>query len=283
MLDLISTMVRQPSGQSAMTSARRPLARVNSGIVTCPSCANRRRTPRWMPAATGDWRRSAAGRGTLAERSSRAIRESDLRRQVRPLRGAPQGRQMSRQPRPSAITMAAPFSAIIIVGELVLPEVMRGIAEASMTRKPFDAAHPQALVEHGRGIVRRCPSSPSRRDGRSSCRCRPPLRAARRPSSRSAPGPVLLRPEARERRLRDDAARQPQRIDRDPPVLLRREIVRADRRRLCADRRSTAWTLPRLDGLRLQTLAVKAPKGCRPSPHLSSESGWKWNSRLAVA
>ena len=43
------------------------------------------------------------------------------------------------------------------------------------------------------------------------------------------------------------------------------------------------WTLPRLDGRRLQTLAVKAPNGCRPSPHLSSESGWKWNSRLAVA
>ena len=31
--------------------------------------------------------------------------------------------------------MAAPFSPIITVGELVLPEVMRGIAEASITRK----------------------------------------------------------------------------------------------------------------------------------------------------
>jgi hypothetical protein len=32
--------------------------------------------------------------------------------------------------------IAAPFSAIIIVGALVLPDVMRGIADASATRKP---------------------------------------------------------------------------------------------------------------------------------------------------
>ena len=44
-----------------------------------------------------------------------------------------------------------------------------------------------------------------------------------------------------------------------------------------------AWTEPRLDGRRLQTLAVKAPKRCSPSPHLSSDSGWKWNCRFAVA
>jgi hypothetical protein len=33
----------------------------------------------------------------------------------------------------------------------------------------------------------------------------------------------------------------------------------------------------------LATLAVKAPNRCRPSPHLSSDRGWKWNSRFAVA
>jgi len=32
--------------------------------------------------------------------------------------------------------IAAPFSAIIMVGELVLPEVIDGITEASATRKP---------------------------------------------------------------------------------------------------------------------------------------------------
>jgi len=32
--------------------------------------------------------------------------------------------------------MAAPFSAIIMVGALVLPEVIVGITEASITRRP---------------------------------------------------------------------------------------------------------------------------------------------------
>lgn len=38
--------------------------------------------------------------------------------------------------RASAITIAAPFSAIIAVGVLVLPEVIVGITEASITRRP---------------------------------------------------------------------------------------------------------------------------------------------------
>ena len=40
-------------------------------------------------------------------------------------------------------------------------------------------------------------------------------------------------------------------------------------------------TLPRLVGLRLQTLAVNAGKACSGSPKASSESGWTWNSRFA--
>ena len=69
-------------------------------------------------------------------------------------------RELSRPARFSvahpASTISAPFSAIIRVGELVLPEVMRGIAEASMTRSPSDAADPQPLVEHREGS----PSTP---------------------------------------------------------------------------------------------------------------------------
>src|SRR5437868_1065230 len=39
-------------------------------------------------------------------------------------------------------------------------------------------------------------------------------------------------------------------------------------------------TLPRLVGLRLQTLAVKAGKLCSGSPKASSESGCTWYSRF---
>src|SRR5438132_1253667 len=38
--------------------------------------------------------------------------------------------------RPSATTISAALSAIMMVGVLVLPEVMVGITEASMTRRP---------------------------------------------------------------------------------------------------------------------------------------------------
>ena len=59
-----------------MRSARLPFARVNSGRVTWPSSENRRRTPRWIPAATGDWRPSVGrtmGRDRVAGESDMAL------------------------------------------------------------------------------------------------------------------------------------------------------------------------------------------------------------------
>ena len=46
------------------------------------------------------------------------------------------GRDLVRRYRESSRIIAAPFSAIIAVGVLVLPEVIVGITEASATRKP---------------------------------------------------------------------------------------------------------------------------------------------------
>ena len=62
---------------------------------------------------------------------------------------------MGRDFRASSRIIAAPFSAIIAVGVLVLPEVIVGITEASATRKPGDAVKTQPLVDHGHRIARR--------------------------------------------------------------------------------------------------------------------------------
>ena len=53
----------------------------------------------------------------------------------------------------SARIISAAFSAIISVGELVLPDVIRGITEASATRNPGEPAHPQPPVDDRHRIV----------------------------------------------------------------------------------------------------------------------------------
>ena len=192
-------------------------------------------------------------------------------------------------PSASARIIAAAFSAIIIVGEAVLPEVMRGITEASAIAQSADAAHAAAARRPPPSDRRRGPSSPCRPDGRSSCRCRRPPRRARRRSRAAAPGQIFLGPEARERRRRGDAAREPDRIDGDAPVLVGREIVRPDRRRGARIGARPRGIEPRLVGLQVADAERDGGKGVQrlaepvERQRLDVElDDWRWRSRARI-
>ena len=59
----------------------------------------------------------------------------------------------------------APCSAIITVGALVLPEMMRGMIDASITRSAIDATHAQPIVDDG-AVVAAHPARADRMEDR---------------------------------------------------------------------------------------------------------------------
>ena len=143
-----------------------------------------------------------------------------------------------------------------MVGEPVLPEVMRGITEASATRKPSSPWTLSLSSTTANGILRR---SHFRRPDRMEDR-RADL--ARRSNQfivrlQVCPGLELSRRVARKRGRAGEAPRKTDRVHRDSLIGKRRQIVRLDDGRARGSA-LMAWVEPRLSGRRLQTLIVIA-------------------------
>ncbi len=128
--------------------------------------------------------------------------------------------------------IAAPFSAIIMVGEFVLPEVIRGMDRGIDHPKPLDAAHAKALVQHRHGIaVDAHPRGADGMEDRGADLAGGPAPGLPR-DVKCAPGLYSSGLYLRQRRRGHDAADELERIGGDPPVLLLRQVVRRDRGRL---------------------------------------------------
>ena len=171
--------------------------------------------------------------------------------------------------------ISAPFSAIIIVGALVLPDVMKGITDASITRKCDVPMTLQAGIHHA---AHRC-----RADGVEDRGADLARRALQRFLALIVwSGPHFLRGIAGKGRLGDDPAGDADSLGGSLPVAFGGQVVG----RIAGASAGSVLRIavrPRLSGRRLQTLAVKAGKGSRSPPKAARLSGWTWYSRSAVA
>ncbi len=125
--------------------------------------------------------------------------------------------------------MSDAFSAIMMVGELVLPEVIDGMIEASATRKPASATHAQPLIDDGALVAAHFARADRMKDGRADVARRGCQLLVGR---QFGAGPEFLRFKAGQCLGGHDAARDTDGIGGDPAVGFRGEIVRLDCRGL---------------------------------------------------
>ena len=124
--------------------------------------------------------------------------------------------------------MSDAFSAIMIVGALVLHDGMNGMTEASTTRKP---SSPRSRGRASRPRRRPAPSRRFRPDDGRSCTSGRRIAPASSSVSSSSPGQALGEHEGLQRRLAQDLAREPQAFERAFAIVRIGPVVGIDQRR----------------------------------------------------
>ena len=128
--------------------------------------------------------------------------------------------------------MVAPFSAIMMVGELVLPDVIVGITEASMTRSRSMPNTRSRSSDHGEriGVAAHLGGADRMEDRGADVAGRlgeTGVIAADRFARQD-----FIRMKRLQRRLRHDVAGDADRVGGDAAILVGGQIIRLDRRRI---------------------------------------------------